>query len=397
MRRLWRVRLLVWLVRVTAVMALLPAQAAVAGSVPITGPPTPPGMAAWDTAVEGLMSRYHLPGASLAVAYQGRVVLEHGYGYADTKARALVQPDSRFRLASVTKNLTDAAIGVLLRERKLSLSTRPFATILSKLRAPGGKKPIDPRVGQITIADLINMKGGWDITKLGFDPVFDPVPEERALRLRSPPTCQEAIEYMLGRRLNHAPGTVYAYSNLGYCVLGEVLAHVMHTTCSKALDELVLKPAGMSDTEPSLTNPAALLPGEVHYYGQGGDSGSNSPNRLSLTASLGAAGMVSTALDLERYLIVLGGGVPSSPPWPNPAGNSYEGILGPPPVEAGIDWEWDGSLPGTSTSMIIQGPVSVVFLSNSRSSTGPVYTIFHTLAEQQTTWPAGNLLTPPAP
>jgi D-alanyl-D-alanine carboxypeptidase len=318
-------------------MALLPAQAAVAGSVPITGPPTPPGMAAWDTAVEGLMSRYHVPGASLAVAYQGRVVLEHGYGYADTKARALVQPDSRFRLASVTKNLTDAAIGVLLRERKLSLSTRPFATILSKLRAPGGKKPIDPRVGQITIADLINMKGGWDITKLGFDPVFDPVPEERALRLHSPPTCQKAIEYMLGRRLNHAPGTVYAYSNLGYCVLGEVLAHVMHTTCSKALDELVLKPAGMSDTEPSPTNPAALLPGEVHYYGQGGDSGSNSPSRLSLTASLGAAGMVSTALDLERYLIVLGGGVPSSPPWPNPAGNSYEGILGPPPVEAGID------------------------------------------------------------
>jgi hypothetical protein len=46
--------------------------------------------------------------------------------------------------------------------------------------------------------------------------------------------------------------------------------------------------------------------------------------------------------------------------------------------------------------MIIQGPVSVVFLSNSRSSTGPVYNVFHTLAEQQTSWPAGNLLTPPA-
>jgi CubicO group peptidase (beta-lactamase class C family) len=325
-------------------------------------------------------------------------VLEHGYGYADTKTHALVQPTSRFRLASVTKNLTDAAIGVLIHEHKLSFDTRPFATILRGLRAPGGRPPVDPRVEKITIADLVNMKGGWDISKLGFDPAFDAGPEERALHLHSPPTCEQSIEYMLGKRLNHAPGTDYVYSNFGYCVLGDVIAHVMHTTYQRALSELVLSPAGMTATEPSLADPADLLPGEVHYYGQGSEAtGSQSPSRLALGASLGAAGMVSTAVDLERFLIVLGGAVPGSTPWPVPGGNPFIGILGPPPVETGVTWEWDGSLPGTSTSMIIEGPASVVFLTNTRSSTGPMFKVFHTLAKQQTSWPAGNLLAPPAP
>jgi N-acyl-D-amino-acid deacylase len=355
-------------------------------------------MQAWDAAAEHLMSRYGLPSASLAVAYEGRVVLEHGYGYADTSTHALVQPDSAFRLASVTKSLTAAAIDVLIEHHQLSLGTRPFVTILGKLRAPHNKKPVDSRIRQITISDLLNMKGGWDINKLGYDPVFNPGPEQQALALHSPPTCEQAIEYMLGKRLNYNPGTHYSYSNLGYCVLGDTVAHVMHTSYAQALKKLLLDPIGMRSTAPSAGKLTTRLPNEVHYYGQGSEaSGSQSPYHLPLTASLGAAGMVSTALDLERYLIVTGGAVPGSSPYPTFGGSNFVGVLAPTPATGGYQWEWDGSLPGTSASMIVSGKVTAVFLSNSRPGSGPDFSIFRTLATQQTSWPSGNLLSPPAP
>ena len=382
-----------------AALVLLGVPAGTAGAaVPITGPPTPAGMEGWDAAAEQLMSQDHLPGASLVVAYQGRVVLEHGYGYADPATHTLVQPDSAFRLASVTKSLTDTAVDVLIMHHKLSLGTHPFVTILNKLRAPHNKKAVDPRLREITIAELINMEGGWDIGKLGYDPVFNPGPEERALGIHTPPTCEQAIEYMLGKRLNDKPGTHYSYSNLGYCVLGDTIAHVMHTSYGQALRTLLLGPIGMASTAPSATKLSTRLPNEVHYYGQGSEaSGSQSPYQLSLTASLGAAGMVSTALDLERYLIVTGGAVPGSSPYPTFGGSNFVGLLAPTPATGGYGWEWDGSLPGTSTSLGVEGKVTVVFLSNSRPASGPDYTIFHTLAKSQSSWPSGNLLSPPAP
>src|SRR5581483_4952928 len=120
------------------------------------------------------------------------------------------------------------------------------------------------------------------------------------------------------------------YSNLGYCVLGDVIAHVMHTTYPKAMARLLFGPLGMTRTTASLANPRDLLSGEVHYYGQGSEAtGSQSPQALSLVAALGAAGIVSSAPDLERYLIMLGGAAPDYKPQPVPGGNKYIGIFGP--------------------------------------------------------------------
>lgn len=387
----------VWRAGALALTSLVLLAAPAAALMPITGPPTPAGLERWDRAAEQVMHEQGIPGATLAVAYQGRVVLEHGYGYADTATKEPVEPDAAFRLASVTKTLTGAAILTLVRQHRLTLGTRPFVTILRKLRGPHGAKPVDPRVRDITIEELLAHKAGWDIDKIGFDPALSPSVEERPLGLHHAPTCEQAISFMLGRRLNTKPGTHTSYSNLGYCVLGDVLAHVEKTTYANAIAKLITGPLGMKHTTVSKTSLTARLPGEVHYYGQGGDSGSQDPYRLPLVGAFGAAGEVSTAPDLSRFVIAASGEVPGSKPWPGtPAvSTGYWGVQ-PPPFD-GVEWEFDGSLPGTTTSLGILGPVSYVFLGNSRnpkldSDNKP----FFDAAGAATTWPAGNLLVPPA-
>jgi N-acyl-D-amino-acid deacylase len=354
-------------------------------------------MEAWDTVAQQIMAANGMPGGELAVAYQGRVVLEHGYGYTDTTTKAPVQPDSLFRLASVSKTLTAAAIAKLIAEHKLSLTTKPFVTILNKLRAPHNKKPKDSRLRNITVQELLVHEGGWDLGKLGYDPVFNTGPEEKALGLDSPPTCEQAIEYMLGVRLNFTPGTQKVYSNFGYCVLSDVIAHVMKTSFPKALDKLLLTPLRMRQTTFSLDPPTRLLPGEVHYYGQGSEAtGPQSPSKLSLKASQGAGGLVSSAADLERFIIAMSASKPGTSPFlslnltPRPAEV-------PPTATPGIVWQFNGSLPGTNTTMAVVGPVTYVFLTNSRpTGRKPDWSPLNQLARSQASWPPGDLLNPPA-
>jgi N-acyl-D-amino-acid deacylase len=199
-------------------------------------------MKAWITAAEQVMHAQALPGASLAVAFEVRVVLEEGLGYADLATHTPVQPDSIFRLASDSKAITSILIGMLIGNHKLSLSTKPFATVLSGLRGPHGTAPVDPRVKDITVGDLLAHAGGWDTNALGYDPSFDGTAQERALGLRSAPTCEQSIEYILGVRLNFTPGTKPVYSKFGYCVLSATIAAVTHMTYGQAASAMLFNP-----------------------------------------------------------------------------------------------------------------------------------------------------------
>ena len=357
-----------------------------------------PAMQVWDAAAQQVMTRQGIPGATLIVTYDGRVVLERGYGYSDVAKRSLMQPGAAFRLASVSKALTDTAISRLVQRHKLSLTEHPFTTVLNSLRGPHGTKPVDKRVDRITLKELIEHTAGWDIARIGFDPVFDPAVVERGLGIHSTPTCEQVIEYMLGRKLNHAPGTHYAYSNLGYCVLGDIIARTLHTSYGAAMQRLVFGPLGMTHTGMSLSPLTARRPDEVTYYGQGAtDTGPGDPYRLPLVGALGAAGIVTTAQDLLRFVVITSGQVAGSTPWYDAdASHSAQPYEDPP--GASIQFEIDGSLPGTTTSFGEYDRVAYVFLGNSRNpSLEPDNSPFFHAAMDQSTWPPGDLFAPPIP
>ena len=104
--------------------------------MPITGIAVP-SMAKVDLAVSKLMTDWHIPGGAVGVMKEGRLVYARGFGYADLEAHKEATPDALFRIASVTKPVTKAAILKLVEQGKLSLNAPAFALLPDITPLPG--------------------------------------------------------------------------------------------------------------------------------------------------------------------------------------------------------------------------------------------------------------------
>jgi N-acyl-D-amino-acid deacylase len=233
-------------------------------TVPATGTAVPE-LVAYDRAAADLMTRWQIPGGAVAVARQGRLIFARGYGLADREANRPAEPDSLFRLSSLSKPFTAAAILRLVEEGRLTLDARAFQ-ILDHIKPPPGAT-VDPRIGAITVRHLLQHTAGWD-RDATFDPMFAPGSRRAVDEMRAslPPTCELIIRWMLGRRLDFDPGTRFAYSNLGFCVAGRVIEKVTRQKYDDAVRQLVLEPAGIRRMRLAGTTLGERVTGEVRYY-----------------------------------------------------------------------------------------------------------------------------------
>lgn len=119
-----------------------------------------------------------------------------------------VTADTRYRYASVTKLWTADATLSLIRQGKLTLDT-PLVSILTQI-----DQPKDARVNDITIRQLLLHQGGFDRYGMFGNDMFG-IGED---------ICPNHIDKMNDIKLNFDPGSQSSYSNLGYCLLGEVVA-----------------------------------------------------------------------------------------------------------------------------------------------------------------------------
>src|SRR5688500_6396184 len=124
--------------------------------IPISGAAVP-GMEQYDQSIRDLMRKYAIPGGAVAVVRDGKLFYARGFGYANVENKTPVQPDALFRIASVSKPITSAAIMKLVEEGKLTLDDRvaPFIAHLT----PAEGATVDPRWEQITIRHLLNHTG----------------------------------------------------------------------------------------------------------------------------------------------------------------------------------------------------------------------------------------------
>jgi N-acyl-D-amino-acid deacylase len=83
----------------------------------------------------------------------------------------------------------------------------------------------------------------------------------------APADCPTIIRYMLGQTLDFDPGTQYAYSNFGYCVLGRVIEKVTGMGYEDYVRTHILAPVGIDDMHIGHTLLDDRYPGEVRYYG----------------------------------------------------------------------------------------------------------------------------------
>ncbi|MCW3094427.1 MAG: penicillin-binding protein beta-lactamase class [Chthonomonadaceae bacterium] len=248
-----------------ALASFLPGRA-IAGDatdIPITGKAVP-SLSGFDDLLQTLLREHKIPGASLAIARHGRLIYARGFGYADREAREPVQPDSLFRIASISKSFTSAAIMQLVERNKLKLSDHPFA-LLDIQPFLEGNATVDPRLRQITIHQLLCHTGGFEREK-GFDPMFQPEVIAKALNVKSPPGPKEIIRYMMGRQLDFDPGSKESYSNFGYCVLGRVIEKITGDSYIKYVQRELLLPLGISRMQLGRSLQTLKAPGEVRYY-----------------------------------------------------------------------------------------------------------------------------------
>jgi len=387
----------------------------------------PDALAPFDELVSGFIAKHHVPGASLAVIRDDRLVCAKGYGFADRVKQVPVLPSSTFRIASISKPITATAIMKLVERGELSLDARVFQ-LLDLKRFVSKKLPIDPRLTRVTVRDLLRHSGGFD-RDVSFDPMFSPRKIAKALGITSPPGPWEIIRYMTRRRLDFDPGTKHVYSNFGYLLLGRIVEKVTGATYEQWVRDRVFAPIGVTGVRIGRTAEKHLRPGEVHYYdGRGlevrsvlGNTKSKVPRPYGLwyLESMDAhGGWVTSAVDLARFSAAF------AKPEESPllTADSIEQMFTPPPFVPvdehgrakdsfyGLGWRvrhksqgranvWhNGNLEGTSTTMVrrYDGTAWVVLFNTDRTKDGTPLTKLidgdlHQAAAAVTDWPEHDL------
>jgi CubicO group peptidase (beta-lactamase class C family) len=255
-----------------------------------------------------------------------------------------VQSSSRFRIASLTKAITATAVFRLVARNALGLDDRVFGPT-GHLSALTGT-PIDARVTDITVRHLLQHGGGgWS------NDANDPMFTNPALSAR------DLITKVLATRpLDNAPGTVWAYSNFGYCVLGRVIEAVTGETYENWVRENILLACGSTMTIAGNTL-ADRQPGEVVYYGLDNQD----PYGMQVSRMDSHGGWVSTAADYLRFLVRVDG-LPPVPDLLRPDGITLMTTPSGLPKSDGYasgwhtttdgTWWHDGILPGTRSVMV---------------------------------------------
>lgn len=233
--------------------------------IPISGAAVP-GMGSYDQVITDFMQKFSIPGGAVAVMRDGKLIYARGFGYADVENKTPVQPDALFRIASVSKTFTSAAVMKLVEEGKLELDDRVAPLIAHLTPAPGAT--VDPRWEQITVRHLLNHTGGWERYKPngGFDPIDRPGIAAAAVNAPAPASAETLIRYMKGMPLDFNPGEKFAYSNFGYIVLGRVIERVSGMPYREYVRTRVLQPVGANRTQQGRSRMQDALAGEVKYY-----------------------------------------------------------------------------------------------------------------------------------
>ena len=232
--------------------------------VPTSGFDPPRELRPLDRSIKELIVRWHIPGASVAVFKSGKPIFVRGYGYADLQQRVPVVPDkSLFRIASISKSITAAAVFKLVEQKKLRLDDK-VAELLSFDQYTG--RHCDKRLSTITVGQLLDMSAGWDKDRSG-DPILQPYIARAAKRMRQsgPADFDTTMHYVLSRRLDFAPGTRHAYSNFTYGLLGKIIEKTSGMEYEAFVRDKLFEPSGVQLYK-GHTRQEDRLPNEVVYY-----------------------------------------------------------------------------------------------------------------------------------
>lgn len=191
--------------------------------------------------IEMYLETHTIPGAGIALSVPGDSILTSGMGWESLDRRIPVEPESLFRIASLSKPLTAAAVRILVDTSDITLDS-PVLQYLDVEPTTG--VPADPRFADITIRHLLTHRGGWNRRETS-DPMLAPRVVVGELGIELPPSERDIARYLLGRDLAFTPGTETAYANVGYLLLGILIEDVSGQGYQEFVRESVLDRAGV--------------------------------------------------------------------------------------------------------------------------------------------------------
>ena len=171
------------------------------------------------------MERQHIPGLSLLVAKEGKIVRAHGFGLANVELRVPVTAETVFQSGSVGKQFTATAVMMLVEEGKVGLDdslTKYF-------------DDAQPAWKDVTVRELLSHTAG-----------FGDYPKD--FNFRKDWTEDELLKLVESIPLAYPPGTKWAYSNLGYLTLGILIRRVTGEFYGDFLQQRIFQPLDMRST-----------------------------------------------------------------------------------------------------------------------------------------------------
>lgn len=231
--------------------------------------------------IDALMRPYdgRVPGASLLVMRDGEALVRRSYGMADLEAGTAAAPTSNYRLASVSKQFTAAAVLLLVQDGKLALDDRAGRWLPS----------LPDAADTVTIRHLLTHTSGL----VDYEDVMDPADTRQV---------HDADVLRLLQSQDHTyfiPGTGYRYSNSGYALLALIVERASGQRYAEFLRQRIFLPLGMENTVAFEDGISQV----VHRaYGYSLENGTwQRTDQSTTSAVLGDGGIYSSVDDLARW------------------------------------------------------------------------------------------------
>lgn len=233
-----------------------------------------------DDYVKAQMERQHIPGVSLLVIKDDKIIKSQGYGLANVELNVPATADTVYKIGSVSKQFIAAGIMLLVQDGKISLDD-PVAKFLEG--TPDTWKPI-------TVRHLLTHTSGIVREAPGFDP----------LKIQND---ADVIKTAYPLPLRFTPGEKYEYCNVGYFSLAEIINKVSGKPWGDFLKERVFEPLGMNSTR--TTNMTELVPNRANGYVWRNGKLQNASIYFALRPS---GAFLSTVADLAKWDAALNAG-----------------------------------------------------------------------------------------
>ena len=206
----------------------------------------------FETIANTLVANGRIPGLAMAIVKDGRILSARGYGVTDARNPQPVDAHTVFRLASLSKPFAGTVTGLLVNDGVLRWDSHLTEYVPSfQLSQPGAAQ-------SITVADILSHRIG--LTRNAFDRDIEANADYHSLTRRmanAPMTC--------------APGDCYAYQNVGFSLIGDIVFATTGQFFSETVARRIFKPLGMNDASYGLEGiEASARWARPHVRGKGG-------------------------------------------------------------------------------------------------------------------------------